>query len=181
MLGIVLVVGDDRARSLACGMAVGLVGGFVPLVAGIRRAERSGDAPPRSLWQIVRDLPARNGRVIAFAGGLAFVVLTAGLAGGTGARGGTGWLNLTLAALASAGFASGLWWARRFVLRSEGVERDVHFRSSSLAFNVMLIAMSSYAMFEQFAGAPRIALSYPLTLGVITWLGADVWYTRKAS
>lgn len=177
-LVIPVAIGGPGARLGAlCAMGAILVG----FGAGLRRVRREHDDDPRppSFAALARESTASSGRMLAYVAGYIVLVFLVAAAPGSGPRRESGGLGILVAAAAGALLAATLVDGARFHLRREGVERDVFFQSTSVAFFATVIAAVWYALFEVFADAPELSMWTVWSFGMLAWAMASAVLRRR--
>ena len=181
LFAVPLALGNAGARiGAALGLA-GLVGGLWLAADRLRRVEHADDErPPSRLALVGRLADSASRSVVSVACIVAFLFLAV-VAPGSGSRAEAGWLGPAMAIAVSLPLCGGLVSTWRLSLRRDGFERDAFLRSTSTAFFVTMVGCGSYATFEVLADAPAMPAFAPWTLGILTWLVANAWITRRAS
>jgi hypothetical protein len=155
--------GGERAGAIGGMVGVGL--GMSAAAAAVRREQ--ADGPKLSLVATVNEVA--TGAAVVFIA-MAVYFAAAFLAGGT-----------AIPIIGGAAVLAALAWAPRFVLRREGIEREVLLRATSFAFFVTVLSSALYALFESFADAPHLSMWVPYAVGMLTWsIAASVLQHRTA-
>lgn len=92
-----------------------------------------------------------------------------------------GWLGPLIAALAIPPAVVMVIAGPLSVRRQDGVERDVLYRSSSLAFFVTMITVVTSALVQAFSGGPTVSPWWYWSVGMATWGVAAVVLHHKLS